>query len=171
MKLLAVLLIVGVASAITMEDRFDSFMTTYQRRYYGAEYQYRLKVFAENVKLAEQRNLEDSAVHGVTQFSDLTVEEFRQKFLMKAEEGQKLAVACLQHGIYKKSTKGLVPPDSWDWRDHAGVVQPIGDQKSCGSCWAFSAAANIEGVLGVAGRNVGKMSPQYIVDCSKGSLH
>ena len=35
-------------------------------------------------------------------------------------------------------------PASVDWRT-AGAVNPIKDERQCGSCWAFSATAVMEG--------------------------
>jgi len=166
--IIAVLLLAPMVLALTTEQHFENFMTKFNRRYYGAEYAYRLKVFEQNMEIARQRNLEDSAVHGITKFSDLTPAEFRRMYLMKMEAAGKLAQACLKTGVYHNPVKGVKIPDSYDWRDHDGVVNPVQDQGSCGSCWAFSASGNVEGVAGVAGYKVGTLSSQYIVDCSKG---
>ena len=38
--------------------------------------------------------------------------------------------------------------DSVDWRSK-GAVGPVRTQDGCGSCWAMSAAASIEGALAV----------------------
>ena len=52
----------------------------------------------------------------------------------------------------------------FDWRDQ-GRVSAVKDQASCGSCQAFSAVANLEGLY-YAGKGVMKtLSEQMLVDC------
>lgn len=47
-----------------------------------------------------------------------------------------------------------------------GAVNPIQDQKRCGSCWAFSAAAAMETSYKILGGPLVKFSEQQMVDCS-----
>lgn len=80
-----------------------------------------------------------------------------------------LAPNCLKRGIYHPKINMFQIPDELDYRTTEGIVTPVKDQGSCGSCWAFSTAANIEGVYGKAGKPLAdSLSPQHIVDCSKG---
>uniref|UniRef100_A0A6P7GU79 Cathepsin L-like proteinase n=1 Tax=Diabrotica virgifera virgifera TaxID=50390 RepID=A0A6P7GU79_DIAVI len=54
---------------------------------------------------------------------------------------------------------------SVDWRSK-GAVLPVRDQASCGSCWAFSTAAALEGQLAIHKNEKIPLSPQNLVDCS-----
>ncbi|XP_045511041.1 cathepsin L-like proteinase [Colias croceus] len=74
---------------------------------------------------------------GINAFTDLTFEEFSQFYLgfnTKNISGD---------GIVYKPT-GIEALDTLDWRD-SGYVSSVKYQKSCGSCFVFSAIGNIEG--------------------------
>lgn len=63
-----------------------------------------------------------------------------------------------------------VAPPSLDWRDY-DVVQPVQDQGyECSSCWAFSAAAAIEGVYSIATGKSLKLSEQQLIDCNYNAI-
>jgi len=57
-------------------------------------------------------------------------------------------------------------PEHLDWRD-SGIVTPVRDQRSCGSCWAFGTVGIMESALwknGIANKD---LSEQYLVSCNK----
>jgi cathepsin L len=66
-------------------------------------------------------------------------------------------------GLARQRTSNL--PDSIDWRKK-GLVTPIKDQGQCGSCWAFSTVASVEGQHALVNGNLTSLSEQNLVDCS-----
>ncbi|KAJ9704217.1 hypothetical protein PVL29_002675 [Vitis rotundifolia] len=123
------------------------------------EHDYRFKVFKANLRRARRhQQLDPSATHGVTQFSDLTPAEFRGTYLG-------LRPLKLPHDAQKAPilpTNDL--PEDFDWRDH-GAVTAVKNQGSCGSCWSFSATGALEGANFLATGNLVSLSEQQLVDC------
>ncbi len=57
-------------------------------------------------------------------------------------------------------------PTTWDWRDEAGGLTPIKNQKSCGSCWAFGTVAVFENLIKIRDNVVKNLSEQQLVSCN-----
>jgi cathepsin H len=73
--------------------------------------------------------------------------------------------SATEHNL-KVSKKNLQIPNAFDWVDF-GVVTPVKDQESCGSCWAFSTIGALEAHWNILskGNNV-IFSEQQLVDCA-----
>lgn len=106
----------------------DHHFTIFKRRFgktYASdeEHHYRLSVFKANLRRAmRHQKLDPSAVHGVTQFSDLTPAEFRRKFL---GVNRRLRLPSDANKAPVLPTEDL--PSDFDWRDH-GAVTPVKNQ-------------------------------------------
>jgi len=127
----------------------------------------------QNFKNTLMRNVElrranPLAQFGVNKFADLSVEEFRAKYLMPAGSVgfngtlPKYYKNKAEIPAVKRSPTGV--PNDVDWYSK-GVCTPVKDQGQCGSCWAFSATEAIESAVALAGQGLPVLSPENIVDC------
>jgi len=160
-----------LASSFTpsIEAEFNVFMIKYKKEYKTTEeYQKRFTVFKENVARASALDRKDPhARFGVTQFMDLSPEEFRRQYLMPGIGNRvKEAMLASNPTIYKGENVGAYPA-SFDWRSQ-GKITPVYNQGQCGGCWAFSATENIESMWAIAGHPLAQLSMQQIIDCDRG---
>ncbi|KAL3649641.1 putative cysteine protease rd19d [Castilleja foliolosa] len=146
------------------ELRFKRFMVEYGKEYAtDAEYLHRLGIFAENlIRAAEHQAMDPTAVHGITQFSDLSGEEFEGMYMGVKGEG---VSGTSENGVGAAEEMGVGElPESFDWREK-GAVTDVKMQGTCGSCWAFSTTGTIEGAHFIATGKLLNLSEQQLVDC------
>jgi C1A family cysteine protease len=55
-------------------------------------------------------------------------------------------------------------PESFDWR-HKHMVNPVKNQGTCGSCWAFAVVASMENSVAINNGVLLQLSEQQLVDC------
>jgi len=166
MKFLFLCLALASAAPLTQQvtDAFGKFMSKYNKKYDSVEeYAKRLVIFSDNMEQVAKMNAEHvlingEAVFGVTKFSDLSAEEFKQFYLgYKPSNATKIYVDVKLNGP---------PANDVDWVSK-GAVTPVKDQGRCGSCWAFSATAAIESYAELAGKGLKVLSAQQINSCDK----
>ncbi|KAL7118706.1 hypothetical protein ACP275_02G019100 [Erythranthe tilingii] len=153
--------VVGENSSLNADHHFAIFKRKFGKTYTDQEeHDYRLSVFKANLRRAVQhQKIDPSAVHGVTQFSDLTPREFRSRFL---GVNRRLRLPSDAHKAPILPTNDL--PADFDWRDR-GAVTAVKNQGSCGSCWSFSTTGALEGANFLATGNLESLSEQQLVDC------
>jgi cathepsin L len=163
--LIALTLLVAYASAASLQDaEWSSFKAQHNKSYDAKEDAMRRSIWALNMKRVNQHNIEHAnGMHSykvaMNKFADMTSEEFVAMY-----NGYKNApVRKVEHEFM--TPQNFKAPDSVDWRDK-GYVTPVKDQGQCGSCWAFSAVAGLEGQHFAKTGKLVSLSEQNLVDCS-----
>ncbi len=96
----------------------------------------------------------------LNEFADQAPAEFNKRNGYRSELAQERI-----NPVHKMS--GTAPPPSVDWRTK-GLVAEVKNQGQCGSCWAFSTVASLEGQHAKKTGKLVSLSEQNLVDCVKG---
>lgn len=107
------------------EHHFSLFKRRFGKSYATEEeHNRRFKIFMANMRRAQRhQSFDPSAVHGVTQFADLTPFEFRKAFL--GLRGHRLRLPVDTNAAPILPTENL--PTDFDWRER-GAVTPVKNQ-------------------------------------------
>jgi len=167
---------------------------------HGREYDSKVKHdeafynFLQNAKFiadhnARYRNGDETYFVTLNRFADMTKEEITATFLDHREDAPILggekgdAQMCIEHyndRVYPSTCPGCFDAGldhiTFNWGNPQfnpygrTLVTSVKDQGSCGSCWAFAAAATLEGYVCKLGlqdcTTWSGISPQNIVDCN-----
>lgn len=156
------------------EDVFDVIWKMFKDKYVKVyntieDEAIRRAIFNENIMEVQKHNLEyDLGMHtytlGMNEFSDMTVEEFDEQMngLRPPTAADNTPPASVHS--YEGPVSDL--PAEVDWTKK-GFVTPIKNQRSCGSCYAFSATGALEGQMFNKTGKLVSLSEQNIVDCSE----
>ncbi|GBP40669.1 Cathepsin L2 [Eumeta japonica] len=104
----------------------------------------------------------------LNKFADRTEEELRHLATLEPSEADDVGTIPFPYKEDEVNKLADDFPKEYDMRLD-GLITPVQDQSSCGSCWAFALAATIEGAL--ARKNGGRamrLSEQALIDCAWG---
>jgi len=148
-------------------DLFKAYYSVYEKQ---SEYDLnselgvkKYKIFKETIERITRLNKEaGKEIYGITQFSDMTLEEKRSRLVNPAELEKGL-------GVTLKNLKSPSIPDfsgvDVQEIDYRRFLNDARDQKGCGSCWSFAAMGAVEGKYNLQFSELKQLSEQYLVDC------
>lgn len=146
--------------------QFNEFLERFSKKYESLIIlEERFEIFRENLRNIVTHNLDSTQnfTMGINQFTDLTADEFKSLYISglgKPIDSFECTAFC------SKEIGGL--PDSIDWSEKSGIVNPVRDQGKCGSCWAFATTANAESVWAIHSGKLLDLSEEFLVDCATG---
>lgn len=126
------------------------------------EYNFRLELYTKMDKEINEINSDAELTYFVAHnaFSTMTKAE-------QAKYRGRLPRAAAADEVAEEMETATAPA-SIDWRTK-GAVNPVQNQGQCGSCWAFSATAAMEGAHFLASGKLLKLAEQQFVDCDSTS--
>eukprot|EP01113_Clastostelium_recurvatum_P025576 TRINITY_DN3077_c1_g1_i2.p1 TRINITY_DN3077_c1_g1~~TRINITY_DN3077_c1_g1_i2.p1 ORF type:complete len:777 (-),score=187.40 TRINITY_DN3077_c1_g1_i2:52-2382(-) len=150
--------------------QFEAFKTKYNKEYTtDSENEHRFEIFKQNFDFITAHNSDRTAssILAVNQFADLTQQEYAalqmppQRYDISEDDDA-------DHQARRTASRAYVKPNipaSFDWRTK-GVVSPVRNQASCGSCWSFAVAGSLESFSAIKTGQLVDFSEQHLLDCA-----
>ncbi|KAI3462731.1 hypothetical protein Pfo_019394 [Paulownia fortunei] len=147
---------------------YEQWLARHGKVYNGiGEKDKRFEIFKDNLKFIDEHNTGNRTYKvGLNQFADLTNEEYKSLYLGTRTDAKRRFVKSKNASKRYVFQAGDKLPESVDWRER-GAVAPIKNQGTCGSCWAFSTVAAVEGINQIVTGELITLSEQELVDCDK----
>ncbi|KAK9284578.1 hypothetical protein L1049_023754 [Liquidambar formosana] len=124
------------------------------------EWEMRFGIYQSNVQFINFVNSQNLTFKlADNQFTDMTNDEFKSIYMgLRIDHGVPTMNESFRYDDYKDL------PSSVDWVKK-GAVTPIKYQGQCGSCWAFTAVAAVEGINKIKTGKLVSLSEQELLDC------
>jgi len=121
--------------------QFTSWKHAHKKNYHTSEEEfYRFKVWMETKKFIEANANEEYSMK-LNKFSDLTMDEFKETYLMKH-------VPIPEEPIGEEHVMTHDAPQEVNWVTKQ-KTPPVKNQGMCGSCWAFGAMCQLNAAVNI----------------------
>jgi len=153
--------LLAIRGVLDCKQVFEKYAIEYSKIYDTTqEYNKREAIFCENLHHIEKHNTnENNWKMGVTEFADLTQEEFSERHnTMLTIETKRIDIRNINGNAHVTNSNKTV-----NW----GVfMPPVKNQGKCGSCYSFGALTSIEARINIETGKKIILSEGEIIDCS-----
>jgi cathepsin H len=120
------------------------------------------EIFRDTLQEIRDHNMKKLLwTQGINDYSDLTFEQFFNLRLMAPQN-----CSATYNLRVSNNYKQLGAPEAFEWNNF-GMVSPVKNQGSCGSCWTFSTVGALESHWNILGKGKNQtFAEQQLVDCA-----
>jgi len=151
----------AISSHYATHYTFEEYKVNFNKKYHSEEeHQKRKALFEQNLQKIHQINSNPKSTWraGINHLTDLHHSEVTLGY------NRNLSFFSYVPSSFTFSSDFLHNlPEEVDWRSKS---TPVKDQKSCGSCWAFSTAAVLESHIAIQTGKLLSFSEQQLVSCA-----
>lgn len=157
---------------LSIVESFDEYKTLYNKSYIRPLKESRSRIiFLQNLQKIKTHNKEFFEGKHLFKIrsnalADLDSQQYLRQYVRLIRSlRRKKALLGGQEELVGSAFDGVEIPDELDWREE-GFVTAAYNQKSCGSCYAYSIAGCVQGQIFKRTGKIVPLSEQQIVDCS-----
>jgi cathepsin F len=160
--MLRAVVVFAVLALALAHPTYDEWKAKYGMNFSEKEDSLRRAIFSMNTAKVDMLNKMGDAAYALNEFAHLSEDEFRtQRMGLRGTDSHGCATTVSVSNVADA-------PAEIDWRTK-GAVNSVKNQGACGSCWAFSAVADMESSHFLATGKLLSLSEQDLVDCDRKS--
>ena len=146
---------------------YDNFAKTHEKNYFIFEKNFKT-IYDTNNQLKLQKNsfsVEINEFADTVDLDNIFTQNIMINEIQPPDTNKDGFMKMMRNPIHflKKTITNNIPRFSWN---DTGLLSPVKNQLTCGSCWAFSTTSCIETFMRNRNYTIERLSEQELVDCS-----